>query len=104
MSENYTGINLTDIPYRVADSLNVDLFAGQLICSCIFIVLCLIPIVMITKSKHSSMIPECAITLITMSICISIGWLPVWIFILFCVLVGMWFAVVMRKVITGSGQ
>ena len=100
---DYTKINLTDIPIRVADSLNIDNFSGQLICSCIFIMIVLIPIAMITKGKYGSMIPECAITLVVMGICIGIGWLPVWVFLVFCMLIGLMIAVRMRKIITGGG-
>ena len=100
--QNFTEINLTDIPYRVADSLNVDVFAGQLICSGIFMMILLLPITIITRSKHSSWIPEVAISLVAMGICVGIAWLPVWLFLVLCLLIGLMFAVKMRGVITGG--
>ena len=102
MSENYTRIDLTDVPVVVAESLNIDLFAGKLICSAILIMIFLIPISMIVKSKYGSWIPEMSITLIVLGICIGIGWLDAWIFILLCVMVGLGIAVSMRKIITGG--
>ena len=102
--ENYTRINITDIPYRVADSLNVDLFAGQLICSCVFVMILLLPITMIARSKHASWIPEVAITLITLGICIGIGWLPVWFLLILALLVALMFSDKITGVITGKGE
>ena len=100
---NYTEINLTDIPYRVADSLNIDVFAGQLICSCIFMMILLLPITIIARSKHASWIPEVAMALIAMGICIGIGWLPVWFLLILSLLIALMFAGKMRDVITGAG-
>lgn len=99
----YKGIDIPAIPQGIADGLNIDLFSARLICSTIAILLVLIPMSMIVKSKYGSWIPECAVTLVMMALCISLGWLPVWIFLVFCMLIGLMFAVRMRKVITGGG-
>jgi len=102
-ANNYTELNLTDIPYRVADSLNIDLFAGQILCSVIFMMICLLPITIIARSKHASFVPEIAITFVTMGFCVSIEWLPVWFFLVLSLLVALMFAGKMRDVITGAG-
>lgn len=101
---NITELNLTDIPIRVADAFNVDTFAGQLICSGIFMMICIFPVTIISRAKfsNSSWIPEVAISLITMGICISIDWLPVWFFLVLCLLISLMFAGKMRDAITGG--
>ena len=101
--DGYKGINVTAIPQGIAEGLNIDLFSAKLVCSVIFIMIVLMPISMIVKGKFGSMIPECAVTLIAMAICMSLGWLPVWIFLVFCMLIGLWVAVKMRGLITGGG-
>ena len=98
---NYTQINLTDIPYRVADSLNTDLFAAQLICSSIFMMIGMLPIAIITRSKHASWIPEVAITLVIMGVCIGIGWLPVWFLLIMSMLVALMLGLRIRGMIAG---
>ena len=102
-ADNYTGLNLTDIPYRVAESLNIDIFAGQLLCSIILMMCCLLPITIIARSKHASFIPEVAVTLVIMGFCVGIEWLPVWFFLVLSLLVALMFAGKMRDVITGAG-
>ena len=101
-ADNYTGLNLTDIPYRVAESLNIDVFAGQIFCSLILLMICVLPITIIARSKHASFVPELAITFVTMGFCIAIEWLPVWFFLVLSVLVALMFAGKMRDAITGS--
>jgi len=102
-ADNYTGLNLTDIPYRVAESLNIDIFAGQLLCSIILIQICLLPITIIARSKHASFIPEVAVTLVVMGFCVGIEWLPVWFLLILSLLIALMFAGKMRDVITGAG-
>ena len=102
-ADNYTGLNLTDIPYRVAESLNIDIFAGQLLCSIILIQICLLPITIIARSKHASFIPEVAVTLVVMGFCVGIEWLPIWFFLILSLLIALMFAGKMRDVITGAG-
>jgi len=101
-AENYTGLNLTDIPYRVSESLDIDLLAGQLLCSIILMMICILPITIIARSKHASFVPELAVTFVTMGFCIAIDWLPVWFFLVLSMLVALMFAGKMRDVITGS--
>lgn len=104
MSENFTEINMSAIPITIAEGLNIDLWAGKLICSAIAILIILMPITMIVKSRHSSWIPEVAITLLIMGFCMGLGWLDAWIFIVFCMLIGLMFALKMRKVIAGGNN
>lgn len=102
--QNFTQINLTDIPLRVAESLNTYPFAGQLICSAIFMMILILPTTIITRSKHSSWIPEIAIVLISMGICVGIGWMPVFFFLMLCLIVAILFAGKMRDTITGGSK
>ena len=97
-------INLTDIPIRLAEGLNIDTFSGKILCSIILLLICVLPISMIVRSKYSSWIPEIAITLCIMGFCVSIQWLPVWLFLVLCLIIGLMFAGKMRGFITGGKE
>lgn len=98
----YEELNLTDIPYRVADTLNINLFPAQLLCSIIFMMICILPITIIARSKHASWIPELTVGLATMGFCIAIAWLPVWFILILSLLIALLFGTKMKDVITGK--
>ena len=95
---------MSAIPITIAEGLKIDLWAGKLVCSAILILIVLIPLTMIVKSRYSSWIPECALTLLIMGFCMGLGWLDAWIFLVFCMLIGLMYAMKMRKVITGGNN
>ena len=72
------GINLTDIPIRLAEGINVDVFCGGLICSLILMLILVLPMVIVVRGKHGSLFLEVGAILMIMGICIGIGWLPIW--------------------------
>lgn len=99
----YKEINLTHIPIALADQMNIDLFPAQLFCSSVFMMIVIMPVSIIARSKRASFIPEVAISLIVMGFLIGIGWLPYWFLIILSVLIALMFAGKMRDVITGAG-
>lgn len=94
--------NMTAIPEWIAQQLSVDLLVGQIIISSILILIWLLPVAWISRGRGSG-VPEIACVLLIMTFCISIGWLPYWILVIFCVCIAMMFAGRMRDWITGKG-
>lgn len=80
------GINLTEIPIRVADALNVDVFCGGIFCSIVLMLVLVLPVIIVVRGKGSSWIVEVSTTLIIMGVCVGIGWLSQW-FILIMALI-----------------
>lgn len=86
MNDQSNPINLTEIPIRVADALNVDVFCGGIFCSIVLMLILVLPVIILVRGKSQSWILEVSTTLIVMGICVGIGWLSQW-FILIVALI-----------------
>lgn len=93
--------NLTAFPERVAEHMQISLFASQLLCTGIVLLLGIIPTTIIARSKKSSWIPEIAVTVILLGFSVGIGWLNVFFIVAICFLIALMFASGMRKWVTG---
>ena len=93
-------VDISKLPNKLAEALNAPLFAGQILASAIPFCLICFPTFLLTKNTmaHVSAIILC------LSFTIAIGWLPVWIFLILCLILGLMFAGQMRDFITGKGR
>lgn len=94
-------LNLTDIPYRLALNLNIDTFSGQLICSLILIMVCILPVTIIARSKKASWVAETATAIGVFGVCVAIDWLPVWSLLVLCIIIALMVAGRFRGMIAG---
>jgi len=92
-------VNLTDLPQKVADALGTSLLGGQLLVSTILLMLCVLPFLLVTRNILAHVI----ISFMVLSVCLGLGWLPFWIFILISLGVGLLFAGSVRNMISGKG-
>ena len=93
-------VDISKLPNKLAEALNAPLFAGQILASAIPFGLICFPTFLLTKSPlaHVSAIILC------LGFTIAIGWLPVWLFLMLCLILGLMFAGQMRDFITGRGR
>ena len=80
-------VDISKLPNKIAEALHAPLFAGQILASAIpFCIICF-PTFLLTKNSmaHVSAI------ILSLSFSIAIGWLPVWIFLILCLLIGLMF-------------
>jgi len=93
-------VDISKLPNKLAEAFNAPLFAGQILASAIPFGLICFPTFLLTKSPlaHVSAIILC------LGFTIAIGWLPVWLFLILCLLIGLMFAGQMRDFITGRGR
>jgi hypothetical protein len=93
-------VDISKLPNKIAEALHAPLFAGQILASAIPFGLICFPPFLLTKNSmaHVSAI------ILSLSFSIAIGWLPVWIFLILCLLIGLMFAGQMRDFITGRGR
>jgi len=82
-------VNLFDLPSRLAEMLNIPLFAGQILATGIVMLVFLLPVLYLTRGK--SVVATLFSGFIALCLCIAIGWLPVWILLVLVLLIAaMW--------------
>lgn len=84
MSENST-IYLEEIPALLAEALNVDLIAAQLIVSAIVLLMFLMPMILVKRSK--GFMAEMVVGIVVTCFLMGIQWLPYWTGLIICLLV-----------------
>lgn len=88
-------VNLAMFPNQLALNLGVSLFVGQLLASTILLCLFLFPTMMIAGyfGRSGSVFPAILIVgLSIMGVCVALTWLPVWVFAIVALLIGLLFA------------
>lgn len=99
-------LNLTDWDTNMSQALGYDDsgFVGGMILSGIFTMLLVLPIAMISRSKYknSTIYPELAVTILSLVICVGIGWLHYWILLVTALLIALLFAYSMKGLIGGG--
>ena len=75
------------IPQALADKLNMPLFASQILCSAIMLLIVLLPISILAGKSKNSWLIELFVGITMSCFCVAIGWLPVYILILIALIV-----------------
>jgi len=86
-------VNLFNIPIVLGERLSVGTFAGGLIASSIVLMMTLLPVTIINRSRKGGggIIAELIIGLAILGVCVAITWFPIWIYVLLCFLVALLF-------------
>ena len=74
------GVELAEFPQALANQFGISLFAGQMLASAIVIAFFLFPVVFLQKKYNFSSFATLIMGMVTMSLCVALGWLPVWVF------------------------
>ena len=85
-------VDLTQFPSDLATQLGVSTFAGQLIASGIMIALFVFPTIFLSKTFRLTDAISIVMAFISMSVCVALGWLPVWVFAITSLLIAFLFA------------
>jgi len=85
-------IDFSVIPQNLADKMGIPLFAGQLLCSTIILLIFVLPTALIARKKNASPIAELMLGLCIMGFCLALGWLPYWILLILVMLVAFMYA------------
>ena len=91
-------VDISKLPNKLAEALNAPLFAGQILASTIVFSLVCFPVFLITKEEKAHI----SAILLTLAFTIAIGWFPIWLFLILCMLIALMFAGGMRRLITGG--
>jgi hypothetical protein len=89
-----------DIPTFLAERLGIDVFSAGLLASGIVLLLPVIIISILTRGK--GWILQVGVVIVFMGVCISVGWLPVWLFAVTIALIALLFANFMSDRIGGK--
>jgi hypothetical protein len=75
-----TDVNLLTLHEALGERLGVGTFAGGLIASAILLMMTILPVALINRSRKGGggPIAEIVVGLTVLSVCIAITWLPVW--------------------------
>jgi uncharacterized membrane protein (DUF106 family) len=103
-AEESEEVDLSQVPNKLAEMLNIPLFAGQLLASLVFMSLFLLPTVFAcSKFEKDVFYPTAFVGFMTLGVCIAIGWLPFWILLILCMLVAFMFSGKIKGWISGEG-
>lgn len=85
-------VNLAEFPERLSAMLLIPLFSAQLLASTIVLALFILPTTFAcSKYDRDVVIPTLFVGILSISFCIALTWLPVWIFVLLIFLVALMF-------------
>jgi len=89
-----TEVNLLTLHEALGEKLGVGTFAGGLIASAILLMMFIMPVALINRSRKGGGGPmaELFIGLTILGVCVAITWFPIWIFVLLCFLVAVMFS------------
>lgn len=92
-ADNDEAVSLTDLPAKLSEFLTIPLFPAKLLTSSIILALFVIPTTFAcSKFNKDVVIPDLLVGFLALSFCISMGWLPVWIFVIIVLIVAVFFA------------
>jgi len=96
-----TEVNLLTLHEALGERLGVGTFAGGLIASAILLMMTILPVALINRSRKGGGGPmaELFIGLTILGVCVAITWFPVWIFVLLCFLTAIMFSDKLRGAI-----
>lgn len=94
-------IDITEIPARFGDMLGTTEFVGGLIASAIFLCMFLFPAMFLARGRTSQTYVILFLGITVLGICVALTWLPVFIFFVLCLLIGLLFAGKIRTFIGG---
>lgn len=81
------GVSLTDFPSKLAEQFGTSLFAGQLLASAIIVCLFIFPTLLLTRNQSAPLI----VGFLAMSLCIGLGYLPVYVLAILTLIVAVMF-------------
>jgi len=81
-------VSLPDVPTYIATQLGTSVFIGQLIASAIMFSMVMFPLFILTKSKVAQLMAG----MLVLSICVGLGWVPIWIFAITVMMIAFGFA------------
>lgn len=97
-------VDLTDLPANVAAYFGISEFQAELLCSFMFLLFptIMIGFVMKRSASMSIVISVLVVDFVTMGFLVALGWLDYWIFLIVCLIVGVFMASTLRDMITGK--
>lgn len=89
-----TEVNLLALHEALGERLGVGTFAGGLIASAILLMMGILPVALINRSRKGGggPIAELFLGMVILGVCVAITWFPLWIFVLLCFLVALLFS------------
>jgi len=95
-------IDLTNVPQWLATQLGIPEFAGGILAFILLMLMTVLPFAIIARGRKAGFIPELALSLGVMGLCIALEWLPYWFLLILGMLVALMFSGKMRDLITGG--
>jgi len=97
-------VNLPDFPQKLCDALGMPepdkLFAGQLLACSIVLALFILPTTFAcSKFGKDVMVPTLFVGVAAAGFCIAMGWMPVWLFAITCLLIALGLATKFKEMI-----
>ena len=87
-------INFFNLPIVLGAKLGVGAFAGGLICSTILLMMTILPVTIINRSRRGGggIIAELITGLVVLGVCVGITWFPMWIYMVLVLIIILMFS------------
>jgi len=96
------GVELSEFPAALASQFGISLFAGEILASSIVIAFFIFPTIFLQKQYNFSSFATLIVGMMTMSLCVALTWLPVWVFAITAMLIAIMYAGQILKIFGGS--
>lgn len=96
------GVELSEFPASLASQFGISLFAGQILASSIVVAFFLFPTIFLQKQYNFSSFATLIVGMMTMSLCVALTWLPVWVFAITAMLIAIMYAGQILKIFGGE--
>jgi len=100
-------VNFGEFPDKLAEALNIDLPSAKLLSCSIILCLFLFPSMLIGGwfgGLGGAILSIVVVGLPVGGFLVSMGWLPIWVYVMLCIIVALMFSGKMRGWISGSGD
>ena len=95
-------VDLSEMPQRLGDNLNMSLLAGQMLLSSLILALFLFPTMLLTKRSGQQGLAVIIMSFMVMGSLVAFGWLPIWFLLVTALIIALLFAGKMRGFISGQ--
>lgn len=95
-------IDLVDIPELLANALGIDVFAGEVIMTVVFMVIVSFPLAYMLRDTDNAWIVLTLADFMILVMAVAIGWLSIWFILVFGLLIALPIAALISGAVGGS--
>lgn len=97
---NADTVDISEVPQRIASALGLELLAGRMLASSIFVCLTIFPTLLLTNKYKNQGEAAIVVGLLSLGFLVAAGWLSVWFLIIISLITAYLFSSKMKEFLT----